>query len=376
MLTSRLRRPVTAALAVCSLAAAPTACAQTRTFAPLVERLSEPGGAFASDNLVSNETSYLHVLGEFRARGIKGGAYLGVGPEQGFSYIAEIEPEIAIIVDIRRDNLLLHLLFKAMFETARNRMEYLGLLYGRAAPPDLEFWTDADLFDILARLDLTPVDRVTHDRQHRDLMARVARYGVPLSEEDRATVRRFHDEFAYSGLDIRYTSRSRTIRMRFPTARDLYLETDLDGGRASYLATEDRWRRVQALQRQDRVVPVVGDLAGPTALSAIGAYLREAGHTVSVFYLSNVESYLFRYGTFPAFVENVRALPTDHRSVLVRSWFGRGATLPSTVPGHFGTQLVQRVSRFLELSADPELVSYWTLVSDEESQLPVAVPPH
>ena len=47
-------------------------------------------------------------------------------------------PTIAFIIDIRRDNLLLHLLFKALFSAARNRVEYLGLLTGRALPERLD----------------------------------------------------------------------------------------------------------------------------------------------------------------------------------------------------------------------------------------------
>jgi hypothetical protein len=333
-------------------------------FARLVERLSEPGGSFNSDNLVSNETSYLHVLGAFRALGVTGGAYLGVGPEQGFSYIAEVRPELAIIVDIRRDNLLLHLLLKAMFEHARNRMEYLALLYGRPVPPDPAMWTDLPLESLLDHLDAVPPDSGLHARRHRDLMERVAGYGVPLSDADRATLARFHHEFAASGLGITYTSRGGWSRRSFPTSRRLYLETDLDGTQASYLATEDRWRVVRDLQRRHAVVPVVGDLAGTRAMPAIAAVLRERGLEVSVFYVSNVESYLFRQGTFPAFAANVRALPSGPRSVLVRSWFGRGWALPGSVPGHFSTQLLQTFPAFVAMTRDAGSVDYWTLVND------------
>src|SRR5262245_8024935 len=93
--------------------AEPAQARQSTEFAHLVARLSEPGGYFDSDNLVSNETSYLHVLPALRTLDLHGGAYVGVGPEQNFSYIAELKPAIAILIDIRRDNMLLHLLFKA-----------------------------------------------------------------------------------------------------------------------------------------------------------------------------------------------------------------------------------------------------------------------
>jgi len=346
------------------LLASHAAGSQQTEFAALVSRLSEDGGFFQSDNLVSNETSYLHALDELRVRGLKGGAYLGVGPEQGFSYIAELQPAVAIMIDIRRDNLLLHLLFKAMFETARNRLEYLGMLYGRPVPGDLPMWTDVELGQLIDYLDRTQVDRGLHARTHQDLMRRVELFGIPLTPEDRETVRRFHDEFAYSGLDIRYSSRGRFPRMSFPTIRQLYLETDLAGNLGSYLATENRWRRVRELQRRDGVVPVVGDLSGPKAVKAIAAYLREIHQPVSAFYLSNVESYLFRYGTFAGFVDNVRALPAAPGAVLIRSWFGRGIALPNSLPGHYSTQLVQPVTRFLELTQNLDRVTYWSLVND------------
>src|SRR5436853_413002 len=56
------------------------------TFGRLHARLSEPGGFFQSENVVSNETSYLHVLDAMRRIGVRGGAYIGVGPDQNYSY--------------------------------------------------------------------------------------------------------------------------------------------------------------------------------------------------------------------------------------------------------------------------------------------------
>src|ERR1043166_6592358 len=246
-------------------------------FAALIARLSEPGGYFDSDNLVSNETSYLHVIPALRALEVRGGAYLGVGPEQNFSYLAEIRPELAILIDIRRDNMLLHLLFKAMFETARNRMEYLCLLYGRPAPKDPGRWTGAPLEDILTYLDITPGDSAVQARNHAALMERVARYGVPMADSDRVTLGRFHEEFFRSGLDISFTSKYRQARPGYPTERQLYAATDLDGKPQSYLSSEDRFRTVRELEQRNRVIPVVGDLSGPIAMKSIGKFLAERG---------------------------------------------------------------------------------------------------
>src|SRR5689334_16548141 len=99
------------------------------TFAAQIAQLSEPGGYFDTNNLMSNERSYLQVLPALQDVGFSGGAYIGVGPDQNFSYIAAIRPSIAFIVDIRRDNLLLHLLFKAAFSAAETRVEYLCVLF-------------------------------------------------------------------------------------------------------------------------------------------------------------------------------------------------------------------------------------------------------
>src|SRR5207249_10494190 len=94
----------------------------------------EPEGYFDSDNFISNETSYLHVIDQLRQRVKPGGIYLGVGPDQNLSYIVHTRPSLAIITDIRRQNMLQHLLFKALFALASNRVEYLSLLFSRQTP--------------------------------------------------------------------------------------------------------------------------------------------------------------------------------------------------------------------------------------------------
>src|SRR3984893_1054555 len=124
-------------------------------FASRIAELSEPGGYFDTDNLISNEKSYLHVIPALRQGAVTGGAYIGVGPDQNFSYIARIRPAIAFIVDIRRDNLLLHLLFKALFAASRNRVEYLSLLTGRPVPDHIDSWRGSNIDQIVAYIDGT-----------------------------------------------------------------------------------------------------------------------------------------------------------------------------------------------------------------------------
>src|SRR6478609_6234749 len=75
-------------------------------FRALMDTVSEPAGRFdISDNLVSNEP---RVAENARWISASGGAYIGVGPEQNFTYIAQSRPDIAFVIDIRRENRNLH----------------------------------------------------------------------------------------------------------------------------------------------------------------------------------------------------------------------------------------------------------------------------
>src|SRR4051812_15051015 len=130
---------VTAAFAVASSSLAgaqlPRALSDS-AFASLVTRFSEPEGYFDTDNIISNEDSYLHPLTTLARLGVTGGVYIGVGPDQNFSYIAAVRPKAAVIIDIRRGNLLEHLLFKRIFVASRGRADFLAQLFGRTPPRD------------------------------------------------------------------------------------------------------------------------------------------------------------------------------------------------------------------------------------------------
>jgi hypothetical protein len=336
----------------------------TREFARTVEDLSEPGGQFDTDNLISNERGFLHVMGALDRIGVRGGAYIGVGPDQNFSYIARIRPTIAFVVDIRRDNLLQQLLFKALFARARNRVEYLALLTGRPLPPRAERWASLPADSIVAWVDGAAPTEASMRAARAAVGAEVRRAGLDLSAADHATIERFHGAFIEAGLDLKFTSTGRAPRWFYPTLRDLVRERDLEGRQASYLARETDFQFLKELQRRNLVVPVVGDLAGPHALGAIGRLVRQRNERVSVFYTSNVEDYLMRGGSFEQFARTTSALPRDARSVIIRSYFGRGPlpAHPEAVPGYQSTQLLQLLDTFAADVADGGYRSYSDLV--------------
>jgi hypothetical protein len=334
-------------------------------FANLVEALSEPGGFFDTDNLISNESSYLHVIDYLRQQRISGGAYIGVGPGQNFSYIAVIRPKIAFIIDIRRDNLLQHLLYKALFALSDNRLEFLCLLTGRSLPPDLQRWQDRTLSELVEYVDREPADADYVALTEGAITDLVRGFGIVLTESDLATIARFRRAFVSAGLGLRFHSYNRPPRGDYPTLRRLLLETDQAGNEANYLIDEEHFQFLQSLESRNLIVPVVGDLAGPHALKAVGDYIAQAGESVSAFYTSNVEFYLIRQGSFMRFVDNVENLPIDHRSVFIRSFFRRAysRSLPRNARGYNSTQLTQGIAGFLTAYNGGSISTYWDLVS-------------
>lgn len=107
---------------------------------------------------------------------------------------------------------------------------------------------------------------------------------------------------------------------------------------------------MRSLERQNLVVPVVGDLAGDKALHEIGKVIAERGDKLAAFYASNVEFYLMRDGSFYRFAKTLTELPRDSRSVIIRSYFGGfyGGAHPQAIPGYFSTQLLQKLDNFAD----------------------------
>jgi hypothetical protein len=336
------------------------------TFAATVQRLSEPPGYFDTDNLISNESSYLHVIPRLRALGTRGGAYLGVGPDQNYSYIAALRPRVAYLVDVRRDNLLQHLMFRSLFAHAESRLEYLCQWLGRRCPRNLAAWRDRPVEALARYLDGAPGDPVRVRQVQAALVADARASGLARSADDLATIRRLHDAFTRDGLSLRFTSHGRAPQPHYPTLRDLILARDGDGRHASYLATDDDWRYVKALHAANRIIPVVGNLAGSRALAGIARELRDAGEVVSAFYTSNVEFYLWGDGSFDAFARNVAALPRNGTSVIIRSVFNRfREPHPLALPGQASVQLLHRLDDFVTRARGAGWPSYRALVTDD-----------
>ena len=327
-------------------------------FAAQIAALSEADGYFDTDNLISNEQSYLSVLPDIERAALRGGAYIGVGPDQNFSYIAAARPSVAFIIDVRRDNLLLHLLFKALFSLSRTRVDYLSLLCGRTVPADAGPWRDKGIAALTDYVDAAAMpDRAATDALRARVTTAIRSFGVALSDVDLRTIDRFHRRFIDAGLGLRFQSLGRPPQGYYPTFRQLLLEVDGAGHQRNYLASEDAFLFVKSLQARDLVIPIVGDLSGASAMVSIGRWLRDHGERLSVFYTSNVEFYLFREGGFSRFVDNLAHIPHADHALIIRSVFGGG--------GGFGGGSVsqtQAVPDLLDGFSRGRYHQYWEIV--------------
>src|ERR1035437_2660255 len=107
------------------------------TFWRMVTEFSDPAGYFRSDNFVSNENSYQWVIPELQKATTPNVAYLGVAPDQNFTYIVALRPKIAFLFDIRRQMMMQQLLYKALIELSADRADFVSRLFLLALPPDL-----------------------------------------------------------------------------------------------------------------------------------------------------------------------------------------------------------------------------------------------
>jgi hypothetical protein len=298
-----------------------------------IETSSEPTGTFPSENFTSNENGFQMVLPALLQAAKTNSVYLGVGPEQNFTYIAALHPKIAFIVDIRRQNLLEHMLYKAAFEMAENRADFLAVLFARKRPAGLTDKTDVGKM-LDAYLDVPPGDGNTYSKNLRAIIELlVKKHHFGLSEDDQVGIDHVYTVFNEYGPRINYSStfpiyngRGNNNGANFMT---VMTATDPEGVQRGFLANEENYKVLRELEMKNLLIPVVGDFGGPKALRAVGRYLKEHNATVAAYYTSNVEQYLFNQnssrgaqvinGGHNNFYDNVATLPIDESSVFIRS---------------------------------------------------------
>jgi hypothetical protein len=350
-------------------------------FWKIVSEYSEPTGTFPSENFASNETGFQHVIPELLRTTKPGGVYIGVGPEQNFTYIAALHPKMAFIVDIRRQAVMQHLVYKAVFELSSNRADFLALFFSRPRPKGLDDSSTAQ--GMMAAFDSVATDS-TLAAANFDRIAQwlTKHHGFDLSADDTADIHHVYRIITRDGPHLSYSSRdgisgtfflpppagivvtcrgvptqgsgmtqacdtthqlpvdriqgtlSPGFVMSFGTGGggggaigfrgrvdlgSLMAADDGTGEQRSFLANEESYRTVRDLELRNMFVPVVGDVSGPKALRSVARYLADHHATVTAYYTSNVEQYLFQHGVWQAFYDNVAQLPLDSASTFIRS---------------------------------------------------------
>jgi hypothetical protein len=328
-------------------------------FGRYIDEWSEPEGYFDSDNFISNETSYLHVIDQLQK--VKpGGIYLGVGPDQNFSYIVHTRPMLAVITDIRRQNMLEHLWYKAIFAMSSNRLEFLSLLVSREVPrskpgPSLE--------QIVSAVEQAPTSERLFQKNLSTVKSLLTdKYRLKLSSTDLDKIEYVYRTFWQEGLELRFSSIGRNNAANYPTFQDMLLETDRQGRQQSYLSSEELFQELKKFEAENRLIPIVGDFAGAHAFKAFGTFLKNNGLRLTTFYTSNVEFYLFNTPSWPRFVANVRSLPLAPDSIFIRSYFANGRRHPFNVSGHRSTSLIKPMIPFLADDDARRLTDYWDIV--------------
>jgi len=319
--------------AVCAAAVAVTS-AQTRgvgtagayltdqQFRALITSLSERGGTFVTENIVSNEIALQDVLPELERT--HRGAYIGVGPEQNLTYVADLKPSIAFVVDLQRGNLRLHLMYKALIELSTDRADFLSRLFARTRPVGLGRDTEpAAMFAAYASIPVSKPLAVMQLQMMLDRLTRV--HGLSLDRRDRDGIADIYRSLYEGGPNLRGEfGRVAPEPQWVPSYAEMLSQSAPDGRNHGFLGSEANFATLKSYESRNLIVPIVGDFAGDKALAGVGDYLRGRRLSVGTFYASNVEEYLFRSDAWTRFFRNIRSLPLDEHATMVRTYFTHG----------------------------------------------------
>ena len=300
--------------------------------------LSEPDGSFRSDNLLSNELSFQYVIPSLLERARQGRVYMGVGPEQNFTYIVALKPAMAFIVDVRHGNLDVHLMYKALFELSKDRADFVSRLFSRKRPEGLG--TNSSVVEIFEAYQEVKASKELFEENLKAVRDHLQKkHGFPLSPGDLEGIEWALGNYYLHGPLINYNSSAseaapdivgatgfgrRNGGFGGVTYADLMTADDGMNEFRSYLATDENFQFLKNLETKNLLVPVVGDFGGRKAIREVGKYLRSIDAMVSAFYLSNVEQYLSQDGKTSNFLANIATLPIDESSTFIRSGSGFG----------------------------------------------------
>ncbi len=247
----------------------------------MVNEFSEPGGAFPYENFVSNEISYQDILPELKRVTRPGGAYLGVAAEQNFTYIDVIQPKVAFILDIRRQNMIELLMYKALFEICPDRADFVSKLFSRRRPAGLTAAMDAEAL-------FKAYDAQRNDAQlYAETLAAIKDRLIKFHEftfvgDDVQKIEYVFNAFFRGGPRMDYATASSSPNQQVPSYYNLMVMNYGRGKNWAYLNAEDSYKHIREMQQKNLIVPLVADFGGPKAIKAISKYLKDHGATLRI----------------------------------------------------------------------------------------------
>jgi hypothetical protein len=239
------------------------------------------------------------------------------------------------------------LMYKALIEASRDRADFLSLLFARAPLAGVDTTSSAE--QLFEALDRQPPDSARYRANLRAILDRLTRvHRFALSDSERTLVACVYGAFFSEGpsLTYGYSTDCRDGggsggygrfglggrgRPGMPTFFGMAAETDGAGVNWSYLGSARAFRAVKAMEERNLIVPLTGDFAGPRALRSVGEWARAHDATIRIFYVSNVEQYLWEDGdAAKRFYATLQAWPIDSSSTFIQS-FGAFRISPDPV---------------------------------------------
>ena len=221
---------------------------------------------------------------------------------------------------MRRGNLDLHLMYKALFELSSDRVDFVSRLFARKRPDGLT--SASSVQEIFAAFSNAETSEALFAENLKAILDDLTKtHGFVLTADDPQGIEYVYRNFQQYGPGLTYwmSGRGGGFGRNSPSYADLMLSTDEAGVARSYLSSDENFAVLKGLETRNLLIPVVGNFAGPKAIRAVASFLRDRHAVVSAFYLSNVEQYLNMDGLWATFCSNVATLPLDDSSRFIRS---------------------------------------------------------
>jgi hypothetical protein len=274
-------------------------------------------------------------------------------------------------------------MYKALFEISLDRADFLSRLFSRPRPAGLAKDAKVDAL-IEAYQQQSEIPELYDDTLRAVKEKLIGSHGFALTPEDISNLEKVLRAFYVGGPNLTYNGPRNPAQVFppgmfiMPTLGEIMVLTTSKGEQRSFLASEEHFRTIQQMQQKNLIVPLVGDFGGPKAIRSVGEYLRQRNATVSAFYTSNVEQYLFMTDAWERFYENAATLPVNSQSVFIRGLIRTIADVYSPSPAMTTTSTYETrlfsMADLIDKMKSSGIRAYGDVVGPVPAPLPVLAP--